>query len=34
MKTAQCDIVQDLLPLYADGSLSQASVEFVDAHLA
>ena len=34
MKTAQCDIVQDLLPLYADGSLSQASVAFVDAHLA
>ncbi len=34
MKTAQCDIVQDLLPLYADGSLSQASVEFVDEHLA
>ena len=34
MKTAQCDIIQDLLPLYADGSLSEASVAFVDAHLA
>ena len=34
MKTEQCDIVQDLLPLYADGSLSKASADLVDAHLA
>ena len=30
----QCDIIRDLLPLYADEVLSDASREIVDAHLA
>jgi len=31
--TNQCEIVQDLLPLYVDHELSQESVKFVDSHL-
>ena len=34
MKTEKCDIIQDLLPLYADGCLSEASAKLVDEHLA
>lgn len=30
----QCDIVQDLLPLYAEGMLSDGSKSFVEEHLA
>ncbi|MCR5404596.1 MAG: zf-HC2 domain-containing protein [Butyrivibrio sp.] len=33
MKTDKCDIIQDLLPLYADKGLSQASRDFVEDHL-
>ena len=34
MKTKECEVIQDLLPLYADGSLSKASAELVDEHLS
>jgi len=30
---AKCDVVKDLLPLYQEGLLSEASVELVEAHL-
>ncbi|MDO4490381.1 MAG: zf-HC2 domain-containing protein [Lachnospiraceae bacterium] len=33
MKKHSCDIVQDLLPLYVDGDVSQGSREFVENHL-
>ena len=29
-----CDVIRDLLPLYADDLLSQSSRELVDAHIA
>ena len=34
MNTTSCGIIQDLLPLYADGSLSKESAELVEAHIA
>lgn len=30
----QCDIIQDILPLYVDGACSEASAEMVKEHLA
>ena len=29
----QCEIVQDLLPLYVDGACSEASAEMINEHL-
>ena len=29
----QCEIVQDLLPLYVDGACSEASAEMIKEHL-
>ncbi|MBO4862035.1 MAG: zf-HC2 domain-containing protein [Firmicutes bacterium] len=34
MNTTNCEIIQDLLPLYADGGLSRESAELVEAHIA
>ena len=34
MNTTSCGIIKDLLPLYADGSLSRESTELVEAHIA
>ena len=34
MNTTSCAIIQDLLPLYADGGLSKESAELVEAHIA
>ena len=33
-KTIRCGVIKDLLPLYADGVLSDESRELVEAHLA
>ncbi len=34
MTKYECEIIQDLLPLYADGVASEASLEIVERHLA
>ena len=34
MRNKECEIVRDLLPLYADGVVSGPTLEFVEAHLA
>ena len=34
MTKLPCDIIQDLLPSYADGLTSPASSEAIEAHLA
>ena len=34
MSNKECDIVQDLLPLYYDKACSEASCSFVEKHMA
>ena len=34
MKNKECDIIKDLLPSYVDNICSEASKEWVEAHLA